>query len=89
MKRIEEGIVFSNDIKTILDGKNALDFSYQANGLVVPSKTTINCLRKSFLNETRRLFNNLVTIISEEQMQESIIESLRDVYKVYPHCLTR
>lgn len=89
MKKIEDGIVFSNDIKTILEGQNALDFNYQANGLVVPKENTISFLRKSFLNETKRIFNNRVTIISESEMQESLENSLRDVYKVYPHCLLR
>ena len=29
MKRINNGIVFSNDIYRILSGKNALDYNYQ------------------------------------------------------------
>lgn len=89
MKTINEGIVFSNDIKTILDGNNALDFNYQGNGLILPSQNTISYIRESFFKETKNIFNNRVTIITEEQMLEGLNSSLSDVYMVYPHCLSR
>jgi len=89
MKKINEGIVFSNDIKTILSGSNALDFSYQDVGFVLPSENTISYIRKNFLQETMSIFNSKVTIITEEQMQEGLINSLKDVYMVYPHCFSR
>lgn len=89
MKTINEGIVFSNDIKTILDGNNALDFNYQKNGLILPSQNTISYLRECFLKETKNIFNNRVTIITEEQMLEGFNSSLSDVYMVYPHYFSR
>lgn len=89
MKTINEGIVFSNDIKTILDGNNALNFNYLENGLILPSQNTISYLREFFLKETKNIFNNSVTIITEEQMLEGLNSSLRDVYMVYPHCFSR
>lgn len=48
MKKIREGIVFSNDIERILKGNNALQFKYLDNGLIIPSSNYIEVLRKDF-----------------------------------------
>lgn len=86
MIRIEEGIVFSNDIYRILQGKNALDFNYVANGLIIPSKEQIDFVRADFEKDVRRIFNDKVTIFSEEQMEEFLYTSLENV-REYPHCI--
>lgn len=89
MKIINDGIVFSNDIYFILNGQNALDFSYKKSGLSLPSSNTINYVRKNFFDETSKIFNNKVTIISEKDMQVGMNNSLAKVYKEYPHYLLR
>ena len=84
MKEIKEGIVYSNDIKLILNGYNNLDYNYD--GIIIPSN--IELLRKDFLNTTKKIFSK-VTIISEEEMISSILDSTRDVLGIYPHCIIR
>ncbi len=78
MKKIERGIVFSEDIKRILNGINAFDFKYD----FVPSNELIRELRSDFKSEVKEIFNNEVTIISEDEMLE--INNL--VRMCYPHC---
>ena len=84
MKKINEGIVYSNDINLILNGYNNLDYNY--NGILLPSN--IEDLRKDFQNTTERIFSK-VTIISEEDMISSMFDVTRDVLGIYPHCFTR
>ena len=86
MIKVEDGIVFSNDIYRILQGQNALDFNYAANGLGIPSREQIEFLRADFEKDARRIFNNKVTIFSEEQM-EGFLSSALDSVKEYPHCI--
>ena len=50
--------------------QNALDFDYSANGLIIPSKEQIDFVRADFEKDVRRIFENKVTIFSEEQMEE-------------------
>lgn len=64
MEKISNGIVFSNDIKRILDGINAFDFKYEC----IPSGAVINELRYDFKKDTQKIFNNEVTIVSEDEM---------------------
>ncbi len=64
MKTIKKGIVFSNDIKRILSGINALDYQYE----VIPNDKIIESVREHFKEQTNKIFNNEVTIISEEEM---------------------
>ena len=86
MIRVEDGIVFSNDIYRILQGQNALDFDYSANGLNIPSREQVEFLRADFAKDARRMFNNKVTIFSEEQMEGFLYSSLDSVME-YPHCI--
>ena len=78
MKEINEGIVFSYDIKKILNGQNAFDYKYNA----VPSDTIINDVRNDFERDVKKIFKNKVVIISEEQMLR--INNL--IGGEYPHC---
>ena len=80
MKTIKNGIVFSNDIKRILDGVNAFNYKYQ----FIPNKSIIETVRNSFKKETNKIFNE-VTIISEEEM----LEVNKLIGGEYPHCYSR
>ena len=64
MKEIKKGIVFSNDIKQILNGDNAFDYSYGN----VPDKGFIEALRSDFRKGVNKIFNDEVTIVTEEEM---------------------
>ena len=81
MKKINNGIVFSNDIGMILNGRNAYDYQYD----VIPSSSFIEGIRKEFKKDVNKIFNNNVTIISEDEMLE--INQLLSWY--YPHCSFR
>lgn len=85
MKKINKGIVFSNDIFKILKGRNALDFNYEKKGLKIPNERQIKKLRDDFKKDVNRIFNSEVTIFSEEEMEEFMYESLEDSWR-YPHC---
>ena len=81
MKEITKGIVFSDDIKRILNGINAFDFKYD----VIPSDELIKEIRRNFKCDVDEIFNNEVTIISEDEMLE--INNLVRMW--YPHCYIR
>ncbi len=85
MKKIEQGIVFSDDIKRILEGNNALDFNYQERGIIIPSNEFIKSLREDFKKDVNEIFENKVTIVSEEEMLDSIYRAIEDVLGRYPH----
>ncbi len=80
MKELKSKIVFSNDIKEILEGKNALDFNYN----VKLDEKLFEELRESFEKETKMIFEN-VDIIEEKDMEK--VNKLIDWS--YPHCFTR
>lgn len=82
MKKIKDGIVFSEDIKMILEGKNAVDFDYTENGLVIPSDDFISSLRFDFKRITNKIFEGNVTILSEEDMLEAIKYAIEDDKKM-------
>jgi len=84
MIKINEGIVYSNDINLILNGYNNLDYNY--NKILLPSN--IEDLRKDFKKTTEGIFPK-VTIISEEYMISSMSNAIKDVLGIYPHCFTR
>lgn len=63
MKKISEGIVFSEDIKRILNGVNAFKFKYDFK----PSDDVIREVRDDFRREVSTIFDRVV-IISEEDM---------------------
>ena len=81
MEVIKKGIVFSDDIKRILNGNNALDYQYK----YIPSESVINAVRNDFKDSVNTIFNNKVFIISEEEMLE--INKL--IGGEYPHCYSR
>ena len=81
MKKIKNGIVFSDDIKRILSGINAFDFKYD----FVPSVGVINQVREDFKKDVNKIFNGNVTIISEEEMLD--VNNL--IGGEYPHCIFR
>ena len=87
MKIIKEGIVFSNDIKRILQGYNAINYSYNKQGLIVPNKNFIECLRKDFSTTVNKIFTK-TTIIPEEEMLDSIYTSILQFLGKYPHCIS-
>ena len=88
MKIIKEGIVFSNDIKRILEGYNAINFSYNKQGIIIPKENTIEELRKDFTNTVNKIFTKTTTI-TEEEMLESIYSSISPFLGQYPHCISR
>lgn len=89
MKTINQGIVFSNDIQNILNGYNAINYSYTNNNLIIPNKNFIESLRQDFQNTVNKIFNRNTTIITEDDMKYSIQSSLQDIESRYPHHLTR
>ena len=78
MKKISRGIVFSEDIKRILNGVNALDYEYS----YIPKDSVISAVREDFKSDVNKIFNNNVTIILEEEMMR--INEL--IGGEYPHC---
>lgn len=89
MEKIKKGIVFSNDIEWILKGNNALKFSYENNGMIIPESGFILKLRENFRSDVRRIFNDQVVILTEEEMLYSIFEQIKDVIGRYPHSIAR
>lgn len=89
MKTIKQGIVFSNDIQNILKGYNTINYSYNKNGIITPPTTFIENLRQDFTNTVNQIFNGNTTIITEEEMKQSIEGSIKDVKARFPHHLTR
>lgn len=88
MITIKKGIVFSNDIQNILKGYNAINYSYNNNGIIIPNEDYIETLRKDFKKTVNKIFTE-TTIITEEDMKESIYSSIQDVLSRYPHRITR
>lgn len=88
MKKIKKGIVFSNDIERILNGYNAINYSYSKQGIIIPNKNFIENLRKDFTTTVNKIFTN-TSIISEEEMLTSIYKSISPFLGKYPHCISR
>ena len=63
MEKISKGIVFSEDIKRILNGVNAFKFKYSFK----PSNSVISEVRDDFRRDVNNIFDEVV-IISEEDM---------------------
>lgn len=80
MKKINNGIVFSEDIRLILNGINALDYKYP----FIPSDSVISDLRLYFKKTVSNIFSK-VTIIKEDDM----LNLNNIVRRLYPHCNTR
>lgn len=81
MRKIKKGIVFSDDIKRILSGVNAFDYQYKS----IPSGSVIDIVRSDFRNDVNKIFNDVVTIISEEEM----LGVNEFIGGEYPHCYFR
>ena len=88
MKTIKKGIVFSYDIQNILNGYNAINYSYTNNNIVIPNNNYIESLRKDFSKTVNKIFDQTTTI-TEYDMTESIYSSIKDVISRYPHHLLR
>ena len=80
MEKINNKIVFSNDIKRILKGINAYDFKYD----YIPNNIIDN-IRLDFKNDVSKIFNNDIRIISEDEML--YVNKL--IGGEYPHCYSR
>ena len=78
MKKIKDGIVFSDDIKRILNGVNAFDYKYN----FIPSDNIITNVREDFKKDVTSIFKGNITIISEEEM----LEVNKLIGGEYPHC---
>lgn len=74
MEIIKSGIVISNDIDFILNGKNAFNFKYSEK-MGIPSIDFINEQRKQLFKDLCKYFNGDVTILNEEMIYE-IMHSL-------------
>ena len=77
MEKISKGIVFSEDIKRILNGVNAFKFKYDFK----PSDDVIREVRDDFRRDVNNIFDEVV-IISEEDMMR--VNNL--IGGGYPHC---
>ena len=77
MEKISKGIVFSEDIKRILNGVNAFEFKYSFK----PSDRVISEVRDDFRRDVNNIFDEVV-IISEEDMMR--VNNL--IGGGYPHC---
>lgn len=88
MKIIKNGIVFSDDIQRILNGYNAINYSYNQNGMIIPSQNFIESLRKDFSTTVNKIFTKTTTI-TEEEMLASIYSSISTFLGRYPHCFSR
>ena len=78
MIKIKKGFVLSEDINRILKGINAYDFKYDN----TPNESVITSIRKDFEKDMNKIFDNEVTIVSEEEMLE-----VNDfIGGEYPHC---
>ena len=84
MKIIENKIVFSNDIKRILNGNNPLQFRYFNSSIPTIVSDTIDKLRTDFANDTYNIFNGQTEIITEEQMSTSIESSIKQFLNQIP-----
>lgn len=84
MITIKNKIVFSNDIKKILNGNNALNFKYFKNGIPENLTDTIDNLRINFSKETKKIFNNKAEIITEEKMQDSLLTNITQYINKIP-----
>lgn len=89
MNIIKDKIVFSNDIMRILNGNNSLNYNYTENGIIIPNQNYIQNLRDDFKKTVNTIFQNQTMIITEENMLESIYDSISPFYRRYPHYFTR
>ncbi len=84
MKTLEKGIIISEDIDLILNGNNALGYSYKDKGIIVPSKKFIEGLRENFYKLCRETYGTDVIGVKESEMKESLEDLIKDVIDKYP-----
>ncbi len=82
MNVFKNGVVISNDIDLILQGKNALKFNYQENGLYVPDTNFIETLREDFKKDSIKAYQEEVNFVTEEEMSYYMNKYL-DEFKGY------
>ena len=76
MEKISKGIVFSEDIKRILNGVNAFKFKYSFK----PSNSVISEVREDFRRDVNNIFDDVVVISEEDMMRVNDLIGGR-----YPH----
>lgn len=84
MKKIENGIVFSEDIELILNGNNALNYSYKDNGIIIPDKTFIKNLRMDFYKLAKLVYNTNIVIVTEQEMIDAMNNIVNEYKGRYP-----
>ena len=83
MDKINKGVVFSNDIKLILKGKNSLKYSFNKNGIIIPDDSFIDNLREEFKKIVKKAYGTDITIVSENDMK-AYMNSYIDKFNSYP-----
>lgn len=78
MKEIKKGFVYSEDIVRILEGVNAFDYKFDT----LPTKKVIESVREDLKVQMNKIFNNEVTVVTEEEML--MVNNL--IKGDYPHC---
>lgn len=76
MEKISKGIVFSEDIKRILNGVNAFKFKYDFK----PRESVIREVRDDFRREVSNIFDKVVIISEEDMMRVNVL-----IGGGYPH----
>ena len=77
MKIINDKIIISEDLWLIINGFNALDFSFKDHGISIPSTKIIELLRKDFSKQAQKVYGN-VCFISEDEMKGSILNLINN-----------
>lgn len=67
----DKSYIISEDIFTILNGKGYPQDHYSKKGIVLPSKTSVDRIRKYFYRNLRKIFPN-IHIYSESQMNNAM-----------------
>ncbi len=84
MEEIKKGVVFSNDINLILNGKNSLNYKYNEKGIIVPTDSFIRDLRDDFKKISKRTYGDDVVIIDEYAMSYYMNMFLDKFKEKYP-----
>ena len=85
MEEIKKGVVFSNDINLILNGKNSLNYQYSDKGIIVPTDSFIRELRDDFKRISKRTYGDDVVIIDEYSMSyymNMFLDKYKDKYPI-------
>ena len=85
MKKLENCIVFSEDIKLIMEGNNALNYRFSDKGIIIPDDNFIRNIRMNFYNIMKDVYDTNVVIVTEKEMKdamESIVEEYKGKYPI-------